>query len=207
MAKKWWFWVCLMIMVCTVMAGLNNAVNTLVSGVVVSSSSGALEQENSVLKDRNASLQEELETLKNQPVKTITEEKIVEVEKEVIIEKPIDPFETPTVDEQGYAPYSVEELVKDYNDNDVRAKRVHMNERVKISGTIGNFAEDGSLPYFSFHCKDSWFYKIKCLPSNSFNENQLLSLNEEDKVVVYGTITDVGGIEVYEVKIDSVVRR
>lgn len=197
MTNKWWFWVCILFIITGLMAGLNAMTQNLIDALDNIGDNEQIQE----LKIEIEQLRQENATLKTPSYTTFPsiEEDISPLKEE----KNIDKEEKPASIENEYEEYTVDEMIKEYKDNSVRAEKTFIDKKVKISGEISYFGERSGTPYFSIPSHNSWWYDVNCFPSKNIDEDFFLSFNEGDKVIVYGKIIKCSRgyeVEVYDIK-------
>lgn len=94
-------------------------------------------------------------------------------------------------EEKKYTPCTADQMLADYENNAVRAKGQYNGKSVKVKGKVGSITDDGFLLE---ELNEDAIYQgaIRC--SLEGNPDLLKSLNRGQSIVVYGKITDVGGV-------------
>lgn len=112
----------------------------------------------------------------------------------------------PTQQEQNieYTVYSVSELVKDLEENALKAEKKYVDQYVEITGKLGTIDSDGS--YISLQPTDNpySFTNVQCFIKNDEQLNKVLEMSKGDTVTLTGQITSVGELLGYSVDIAEI---
>ena len=105
---------------------------------------------------------------------------------------------------KNYAEADIDVLLNDAKNNAAKANRDYKGKYVKIvNGTVFNIESnaryiqlEGSDPYTLIH--------VTCNPKDSKVKDAMINLSKNQRVTVYGKITDVGEIMGYQLDMDKV---
>ena len=105
---------------------------------------------------------------------------------------------------KNYAEADIDILLNDAKNNAAKANRDYKGKYVKIvNGIVFNIESnaryiqlEGSDPYTLIH--------VTCNPKDSKVKDAMINLSKNQRVTVYGKITDVGEIMGYQVDMDKV---
>ena len=102
-----------------------------------------------------------------------------------------------------YAEADINVLIDEAQNNAAKANKNYKGKFVKIvGGTLDHVESDGD--YILVSNGDMTLLHVQCYPKNKEVKEQILNLNNGQRVTVYGKITDVGGILGYQVDMDKV---
>jgi hypothetical protein len=106
-----------------------------------------------------------------------------------------------------YNSYSARDLIKELDDNAMRAEEKHKGEYVEIDGYLGSIDSGGK--YFDLDpSRDSYsFDSISCYVKTDEQKQTLMDLNKGDHIVVRGKITRVGEFLGYSMDVESIEKR
>lgn len=112
----------------------------------------------------------------------------------------------PTQQEQNieYIAYSVDDMIKELNDNALKAEKKYMDQYVEITGKLSNIDSDGS--YISLGSTDPWeFTTVTCYIKNDAQLEKVMEFSTDDTVTLTGKVTSVGevmgyGVDIAEIK-------
>lgn len=95
-------------------------------------------------------------------------------------------------------------LIGDLESNALKAKNTYKDKRVIVSGYVGNI--DASGRYFAVDPEPDAFVitGVQASLRSDAHREQVAELSKNDKVTVTGTITDVGEILGYTIKVESI---
>ena len=105
---------------------------------------------------------------------------------------------------KNYAEADIDVLLNDAKNNAAKANKDYKGKYVKIvNGSVFNIESnaryiqiEGSDPYTLIH--------VTCNPKDSKVKDAMINLSKNQRVTVYGKITDVGEIMGYQVDMDKV---
>ena len=103
---------------------------------------------------------------------------------------------------------SVEQMLLDLDQNEMRAQKKYADKWFEITGTLGNMDSEGE--YFSLDGEIWRMADVHCkLPKEKRNEltNKLINMEKGDRISVIGKVTDMGEIVGYYVTIVDVYRK
>jgi hypothetical protein len=106
-------------------------------------------------------------------------------------------------DDDGPVFIEVETLVEDLEENALKASKLYDNAYVTLKGSVANIDAQGD--YFTLEPANGTFTmtNVMCKISSEFID-QVSELNTDQVVMVTGTITDVGEIFGYTLKVESI---
>ena len=106
-----------------------------------------------------------------------------------------------------YNRYTAKDLLKDLEDNAMRAEENHKGEYVEIDGYLGSI--DSSGKHFDIDpSRDSFILtSITCYVKTEEQKQALMDLNKGDHIIVKGKITRVGEFLGYSVDIESIAKK
>ena len=105
---------------------------------------------------------------------------------------------------KNYAEADIDVLLNDAKNNAAKANKDYKGKYVKIvNGSVSNIESnaryitiEGSDPYTLIH--------VQCYPKNDQVKDAMINLSMDQRVTVYGKITDVGEIMGYSLDMDKV---
>lgn len=103
---------------------------------------------------------------------------------------------------------SVEEMLVDLEQNEMRAQKKYSDKWFEITGTLGSMDSEGE--YFSLDGNVFRMVSVHCkLPKEKREEltNKLMNMEKGDHIAVKGKVTDMGEIMGYHVTIVDVFRK
>ena len=108
--------------------------------------------------------------------------------------------------EISYASYTVKQLMKDLDENALKAENTYQDQYVELSGTLNVIDSDGR--YISLVPTGDAFaiIGVQCYMQNEEQVEQVMEMSVGDTIVVRGQITDIGEIMGYTLDIDQFVK-
>ena len=107
--------------------------------------------------------------------------------------------------QKEYTPIDVGVLMSDLENNAAAAQKKYKGKSFKITGKLGNIDSDGD--YISIQDPNDKFAVrgVHCTinKKDKAQEDYVLNLKKDQMVVAYGTITDVGELMAYSMKVDK----
>lgn len=102
-----------------------------------------------------------------------------------------------------YTAIDVATLNADLENNAASAQKKYKNKNLKITGILGTIDSDGN--YISIKSSNMDFKGVHCTinKKDKAQEDYVLNLKKEQQVTAYGTVTDVGEIMGYKLKVDK----
>lgn len=103
---------------------------------------------------------------------------------------------------------TVEKMLADLSENEMRAQKTYSDKWFEISGTLGNMDSEGE--YFSLDGEVFRMISVHCkLPKEKREEltEKLINMNKGDHIAVKGKVTDMGEVMGYQVTIIDVYNK
>lgn len=126
----------------------------------------------------------------------IVELEKIEGEKEVIKEQDV-------IQEPKYV-ITVDKLMEDLNSNALKASNTYKGEYIELTGKLSTI--DSSGCYFALgELNNDWAFITVLCRINEEHLGVVMELKEDQRVTVTGTITDVGGVLGYTLKVDKII--
>ena len=103
---------------------------------------------------------------------------------------------------------SVEQMLLDLDQNEMRAQKKYADKWFEITGTLGNMDSEGE--YFSLDGEVFRMVSVHCqLPKGKREEltNKLINMEKGNRIAVKGKVTNMGEIMGYNVTIVDVYRK
>lgn len=107
--------------------------------------------------------------------------------------------------EIAYVAYSVDQLVKDLENNALKASNTYKEQNVEVTGELSVIDSDGA--YISIKPEGELFslYDVQCFLKDDDQRALAAELNIGDTVIVQGEITEVGEVMGYMLDIHNFV--
>ena len=109
--------------------------------------------------------------------------------------------------EPSYTVVDLRTLLDELDENALRAESKYQDARVEVTGRISTIDSDGSYISIKPVDADSFEYllvSVTCRLRNNAQRDFVITKNVGDTVTVKGTITSIGEILGYTIKIDSI---
>lgn len=109
--------------------------------------------------------------------------------------------------EPSYTVVDLRTLLDELDENALRAESKYQDARVEVTGRISTIDSDGSYISIKPVDTDSFeylFVSVTCRLRNNSQRDFVITKNVGDTVTVKGTITSIGEILGYTIKIDSI---
>ncbi|MBR2214651.1 MAG: hypothetical protein IJ849_02695 [Selenomonadaceae bacterium] len=105
--------------------------------------------------------------------------------------------------QKEYTPITVAELMQDLEGNAAAASKKYKGKDLQVTGTLEVIDSDGK--YISLHGDQFSIVGVRCDINNKdkAQEDYLLNAHKGQTVTAYGTISDVGEIMGYSLKVDK----
>ena len=110
-----------------------------------------------------------------------------------------------TTQEQNieYTAYTADQLIKDLNENALKAENTYKDQYVELTGKLSTIDSDGS--YISLGSTDPWeFTTITCYINNDTQLEKVMEMSTDDTVTVTGKIKSVGEVLGYSLDITEI---
>jgi len=102
-----------------------------------------------------------------------------------------------------YTEISVSTLMQDLQDNAMAAQKKYKDKNLKVTGQVE--VMDSSGNYISLHGDSYSIVGVQCMinKKDKAQEDFLLNIKKGQTITAYGTITDVGEVMGYSLKVDK----
>lgn len=105
-----------------------------------------------------------------------------------------------------YTAYDVSTLVKDLEDNALKAADKYKDQYVELTGRLDNIDSSGHYISIASTEEDFSFTNVQCYIKSEDQKAAVMDLSTGDTLVVKGKITDVGEVMGYSLDIDEVAK-
>ncbi|MBR4151583.1 MAG: hypothetical protein IKT98_01330 [Selenomonadaceae bacterium] len=106
------------------------------------------------------------------------------------------------INSHSYTEINIATLINDAKNNAARANKNYNGKYFKIVGGIVQTIEsDGDYISVESPVSDLSFLQVQCFPETNLAKEQIFQLNMNQRVTIYGKITDVGEIMGYKVEL------
>ena len=105
---------------------------------------------------------------------------------------------------KNYTEVDVAVMMSDLENNAMAAQKKYKGKDVKVSGKLGTIDSDGD--YISIQPDDQFAIRgVHCTinKKDKAQEDYVMNLKKDQGVTAYGTITDVGELMAYTMKVDK----
>lgn len=110
------------------------------------------------------------------------------------------PAEAPAAEEPAME-VTADQLIKDLDANALKASNTYKGKRVKVTGYVSNIDAQGD--YFSLRGEDKFSFKSVRMDIGDEHLTTVQGWETDQKVTATGTITDVGEVLGYSVRVES----